>query len=79
MNKITSASLPGTVEKIINSPLQNAPDKAQIKVVEGDHVYRAIRIDNSMTNDDGEEVSLKLGARVRITVGAKRVATILGK
>ena len=29
-----------------------------------DHVYRAIRITNSLTKENGEEVSLKLGAHV---------------
>jgi hypothetical protein len=79
MNKKTSASLPGTVEKIIKSPLATAPDKAQIKVVEADNLYRAIRIDNSLTNENGEEVRLKLGAQVKITVEAKSVTTVLEK
>jgi len=42
-------------------------------------VSRAIRIDNSLTNENGEEVSLKQGAQVTITVESRRVATIPNK
>lgn len=71
MNKKPSAVLLGTVETIINSPFPNEPDKAEIHVVGADHLYREIRIDNSLTNEKGEQVSLKLGAHVEVTVEAK--------
>jgi len=39
--------------------------------VEGaDHLYREIRIDNTLTNENGDEVSLKPGAQVEVTVEA---------
>jgi uncharacterized protein YfaS (alpha-2-macroglobulin family) len=71
MNKKTSASLQGTVEKIIKSPFATAPDKAQIKVAGADHLDREIRIDNTLTDKDGKEVSLKRGAQVEVTVKAE--------
>jgi len=70
MNAKPSAILPGTVEKIIKSPFPSEPEKAQITVEGGDHLYREIRIDNTLTNDEGEEVSLKPGAKVEVTVEA---------
>ena len=62
--------LPGTVQKIIKSPFPSEPEKAQISVEGADHLYREIRIDNTLTNEKGEEVSLKPGAQVEVTVEA---------
>jgi uncharacterized protein YfaS (alpha-2-macroglobulin family) len=76
MNKKPSAVMSGTVETIIKSPLPNEPDKAEIHVAGADHLYREIRIDNSLTNEKGKEVSLKLGARVEVTVEAKADSTM---
>ncbi len=53
MDEKTSTILPGTVEKIIKPPLPSMPEKAQIAVEGGDHLYREIRIDNTLTNDKG--------------------------
>ncbi len=70
MDEKTSTILPGTVEKIIKPLFPSMPEKAQITVEGGDHLYREIRIDNTLTNDKGEEVSLKQGAHVEVTVEA---------
>jgi hypothetical protein len=70
MNAKPSAILPGTVEKIIKSPFPSEPEKAQIAVEGADHLYREIRIDNTLTNEDGDDVSLKPGAKVEVTVEA---------
>jgi hypothetical protein len=70
-----SATLPGTVEKIIESRIPSEPDKAQINVEGADHLYREIRIDNTLTDEHGEEVSLKPGAHVEVTVQAEAAAT----
>lgn len=70
MSEKPSAVLPGTVEKIIKSPFGNEPEKAQIAVEGADHLYREIRIDNTLKNEKGEEVSLKPGAHVEVTVEA---------
>jgi len=75
MSEKPSATLPGTVEKIIKSPIPNEPEKAQIAVEGADHLYREIRIDNTLTNENGEEVSLKPGAQVEVTVQAEAEAT----
>ena len=75
MSEKPSAIMPGTVEKIIKSPFPNEPEKAQITVEGADHLYREIRIDNTLTNEQGEEVSLKPGAHVEVTVEAEAEAT----
>ena len=70
MNEKSSAIMPGTVEKIIKSSFASEPEKAQIVVEGADHLYREIRIDNTLTNENGDEVSLKPGAQVEVTVEA---------
>jgi hypothetical protein len=78
MSELNSVTLPGTVEKIIESPFPDEPEKAQIAVEGADHLYREIRIDNLLTTEDGEEVRLKAGAQVKVTVEAENEATIPG-
>jgi hypothetical protein len=65
-----SVTLPGTVEKVIKSPDPNEPDKAQIVVEGAEELYREIRIDNALQNEKGEEVALKPGTEVDVTVEA---------
>jgi len=75
MSEKPSTTLPGTVEKIIKSPIPDEPEKAQIAVEGADHLYREIRIENTLTSEEGEEVSLKPGAQVEVTVVAEAEAT----
>ena len=70
MAEKASSTLPGTVEKIIKSPFPDEPDKAQITVEGADHLYREIRIENTLTDEQGNEVELKQGAQVDVTVEA---------
>jgi len=70
-----SVTLPGKVEKIIESPHPDEPEKAQISVEGADALYQEIRIENSLTNHEGEEVELKEGAEVEVTVAAEDDAT----
>jgi hypothetical protein len=59
--------IPGTVDKLIPSPTPSLPEKAQI-AISGDQGYRELRIENSLTDEHGDEVKLKKGARVEVTV-----------
>ena len=70
MTEKPNTTLPGTVEKIIKSPDPDEPEKAQIAVHGADDLYREIRIENTLTTKEGEEVSLKKGAQVEVTVAA---------
>jgi len=70
-----NVTLPGTVEKIIKSPDPSEPEKAQISVQGGDPLYQEIRIENSLRDENGNEVSLKKGAEVDVTVEAEKNAT----
>jgi hypothetical protein len=68
-----STTMSGTVDKIIPSPRPSQPEKAQIAVDGADHRHRDLRIDNTLTDENGDDVRLKKGARVEFTVTAKDV------
>ena len=63
-----STTMPGTVDKIIPSPRPSQPEKAQIAVGGADHGYRDLRIENTLTDEHGDDVRLKKGAHVEVTV-----------
>ena len=71
-----SVTLPGTVEKIITAPVPVEPEKAQISLEDGDPLYREIRIENSLTDEEGKKVKLKRGAKVEVTVEANQSGII---
>jgi hypothetical protein len=75
MSDKLSTTLPATVEKIIKSPSPNVPEKAQITVEGADHLYRELRIENTLINEDGDTVHLKEGAEVEVTIEAEPEAT----
>ena len=65
-----STTLPGTVEKIIK-PLHPAePEKAQIVIEGADPLFREIRIENALTDENGDKVPLEQGAEVEVKVEA---------
>ncbi len=70
-----SVTLPGTVEKIIKPSQPGQAEKAQIEVEGADDMYREIRIENSLTAENGQQVRLKKGADVDVTVEADQEAT----
>ena len=69
-----SVTLPGTVEKIIEPIHPSMPEKAQIAVEGADDLNQEIRIKNSLTDENGDEVQLREGARVEVTVEAESSA-----
>jgi hypothetical protein len=62
-------TVPGTVDKIIAILHPNQPEKAQIVVQGADD--RDLRIENTLIDENGDEVRLKKGAHVEATVTAK--------
>jgi hypothetical protein len=75
MSDKPSTTLPGTVEKILKSPYPSEPEKAQIAIEGADHLYKEIRIENTLKDENGNEVRLKQGAEVEVTVEAEKEAT----
>jgi hypothetical protein len=68
-----STTMPGIVDKIIPSPHTSQSEKAQIAVDRTDQRHRNLRIDNILTDEHGDDVKLKKGALVDVTVTAKAV------
>jgi hypothetical protein len=66
-----STTMPGTVNKIIPYARSSQPEKAQIAVEGADHRYRDLRIENTLTDEHGDDVRLKKGAHVDVTVTTK--------
>jgi len=66
----TSTTLPGKVAKIIPPQGLKQPEKAQIVVDGAARRYRSLRIENALTDQNGDEVKLKKGAHVEVTVAA---------
>ena len=66
-----SITMPGKVSKIVPPLRRRQPEKAQIAVEGADRPYRDLRIENALINEHGDDVRLKKGSHVEVTVAAK--------
>jgi predicted DNA-binding antitoxin AbrB/MazE fold protein len=66
---------PGTVEKLVKPVDPREPEQAQINIDGAEPLYQEIRIENTLTDQDGNEVKLKEGAEVEVHVEADKDAT----
>ena len=66
-----STIMSGLVVQIIPPPSPSEHEKAQISLPEADRQYRNLRIENSLTDEHGDDVKLKKGAQVEVTVTAE--------
>jgi len=69
MSEKPSATLPGIVEKVFTSRLPGELEIAQVGVEGSDH--SKIRIENTLSSENGEDVHLKPGAKVKLTVRSR--------
>jgi hypothetical protein len=72
-----SVTLPETVEKVIPSMSPQEAGTVQIRVETPHQLYREVRIENTLTNESGGKVSLKLGSPVEVTITAEAGSTIV--
>jgi hypothetical protein len=70
LKKKSKLKTPGTVRKIIKSPIPDEPEKAEIDIEGADHLYREIRVENTLEDEKGKKVKLKPGAQVDVTIEA---------
>jgi hypothetical protein len=70
MTKPLDITLSGTVKEIINPSDPSAPQEAQIAIEGPDAPVGELRIVNTLTKKNGQEVTLKEGASVEITIKA---------
>jgi predicted DNA-binding antitoxin AbrB/MazE fold protein len=68
--------LHGVVEKVIKPVHPRDVEKAQIHIKEADELYREVRLENTLTDEDGEKIGLKPGAEVDVVIEADSNATI---
>src|SRR4029434_6428581 len=66
-----SATMAGTVEKIVPSSRPSQPEQAQIAVDGAEPRHRDLRIENALIDEHGDDVKRKKGARVAVTVTAE--------
>jgi hypothetical protein len=70
MTKKATAAKPAIVEKILKSPDPTEPEKAQILVEGADQLYRELRIENTLEDENGHKVGLKPGAHIDVVIQA---------
>ena len=70
-----AVTLPGKVEKVIPPIHPSLPEKAEISVEGADDLYREIRVENTLSDERGNEVGLKPDAEVDVTIEADADAT----
>jgi hypothetical protein len=70
-----STTLPGAVQKIIKPIDPDAEDTAEISIEKAEDLYREIRVENTLKDKKGNEVALKEGAPVDVTVEADKKDT----
>jgi hypothetical protein len=75
MSKNKRKKLRGTVQKVLKPIVPREPEKAQISVEGADELYREIRVENALTDENGDKVRLKLGAEVDVLLEADTDAT----
>ena len=63
-----STILSGIVDKIIPSPGPSQPEEAQISLEGADRRSRNLRIENTLADENGDDVRLEKGALVEVTV-----------
>jgi hypothetical protein len=70
-----SVTLSGTVDKIIPPRFPLQAETVQISVETPDELYREVRIENMLTDENGDKVRLKVGSPVEITIAAEAGST----
>jgi hypothetical protein len=75
MSEKPSTTLSAVVEKVLKPQAPGEPEKAQINVEGADQLYRELRIENTLIDEHGGKVKLKLGAEVDVTIEAPQEAT----
>jgi hypothetical protein len=69
--KKAATTLRGKVQKIIPDFLSIDSEQAEIEVERAEPLYREIRIENKLQDEEGKEVGLKPDAQVDVTIEAE--------
>lgn len=63
--------MPGTVEEVEQPSALGGPEKANIAIKGPDGAHKVISIENILTDQSGQNVYLKSGEKVEVTVKAE--------
>ena len=75
--KAAAVTLAATVQKIIPPSVADDKEKAEISIEAAEPLYQEIRVDNVLQDKEtGQEVALKPGADVDVTIEAGQDATV---
>ena len=72
-------TLRGVVNKIVRPIHPEEPEKVEIAIEAAEDLFREIRIENTLTDVDGNPVALKNGAEVDVTFEAEVSDTVSRK
>jgi len=75
MTENSTTTKSGTAKPIVKLPHPREPEKVQITLEGADELHRELWIENTLTDENGNEVQLKDGAHVDVTVKAHPNAT----
>jgi hypothetical protein len=75
MTKKPKTKKRGRVQKVFKSPHPSVPETAQIEVEGAEHLYKEIRIENTLEDDKGRKVKLKENAPVEVVIEADPEST----
>ena len=76
MRKKPKAVKKGKVQRIIKPAHREDVEKAEITINDADHLYKEIRIENTLHDEKNKPVKLKPGADVDVVVEADSDATV---
>ena len=69
-------TVPAVVQKILKSVYPDQMERIEISIPAGDDLFREIRIENTLSDVDGQPVALKSGARLDVTLEAEAKDTV---
>ena len=76
MRKKPKAVKKGKVQRIIKPAHREDVEKAEITINNADHLYKELRIENTLHDEKNKPVKLKPGADVDVVVEADADATV---
>lgn len=68
----------GKVQKIVKDVYRNRADLVEINIPAADHLFREIRIENTFSDIDGQQMALQAGTQLDITFEADLEGTFKG-
>src|SRR5262249_38257692 len=76
LHKKRKTRKPGKVQRIIKPAHRDDTEKAEIAIQGAEHLYKKIRIENTLYDADGNPVKLKQGADVDVVIEADSDSTL---